>query len=391
MNPLRVLFVIGSLDGGGSERQMVGLLKRLDRARFAPHLFLVHDGGPLRTEVPKDVPVEVFWNHRQAPRLNWPGRIHSQQVRALTEVLRRWRIQCVYDRNFHSTLITAPACLMNRVPRISTAVSDPERDLVSQETRFVSLKRKRLRTAYQTADRVVAVSQGVREALIQDFGVSAERAVTIYSPMDWRRIHLLAQQPPGIDLKDGRFHVVGAGRLLEAKGWLDLLEATRHLVHSRQRSTVQVHVLGEGPLRGRLESEIERLQLADHFHLEGFQANPYTIFRNCQLLVHPSHYEGLPNVLLEAMACDLPVVATDCRWGPREILQDGRFGELVAVGDVDALAAAIEKSLTACESQPSERQVAIEAARSHVENKFDAESSVRRLEELMLEITTSKS
>ncbi|MCA9203272.1 MAG: hypothetical protein KDA59_09515, partial [Planctomycetales bacterium] len=73
---IRVLCAIGEMSGGGSERQMLGILKRLDRERFAPHLYLISTGGELLPEVPEDVPVSIFWQRCERPRFNWPGRIH---------------------------------------------------------------------------------------------------------------------------------------------------------------------------------------------------------------------------------------------------------------------------------------------------------------------------
>lgn len=373
---IRVMFAIGSLGGGGSERQLLGLLHRLDRRQFAPHLYLVHDGGELQQETPADVPVHVFWRGRVAPRWNWPGRIHRSQVADMRGQLQRWKIDCVYDRNFHTSLVTAPAS-RGLVPRISTVVSDPEADLVRQERRFVAAKRRRLRAAYQTAAYVVAVSEGVRQALLEDFSIAADRIQVIHSPVDLARIDRLAQEGPAIELPTDRTHVVGAGRLLEAKGWLDLVEAMHELVHIRGQRRLQAHVLGEGPLRERLAAAIARRRLEDHVRIEGFQPNPYAIFSRCSALCHPSHYEGLPNVLLEALACNVPVVATDCRWGPREILADGKWGMLTPVGDSMRLANALEQTL-------SQAPQSANAVRRYVESKFSPQRATEQLESLIV-------
>ena len=375
---IRVLFAIGSLGGGGSERQLLGMLQRLDRTRFEPFLYLIHDGGELQEQTPADVPVHVFWRDRSPPRWNWPGRIHRWQVADLRRLLDRWQIDCVYDRNFHTTLVTAPATA-GQVPRISTVVSDPDADLVRQERRFVAAKRRRLKKAYATASFSVAVSSGVRQALIEEFDVPAERVRTIPNPIDVDKIMERAQQPPAVFLAPDRTHIVGAGRLLEAKGLLELVEAMDELVHKRGLGQLQAHVLGEGPMRERLTAAIADRQLQDHVQLEGFQPNPYAIFARCQALCHPSHYEGMPNVLLEALACGLPVVATDCRWGPREILQDGKWGKLTPVGDAKALAAAIAQTVA------KDSDVGATSARQYVEAQFSPHRATEQLQSLIVE------
>ena len=103
--------------------------------------------------------------------------------------------------------------------------------------------------------------------------------------------------------------------------------------------------LGEGPERPRLEALAAALGVADRVALPGFDPNSYAYMRRARLFVLPSRAEGLPTVLIEAMACGTPVVSTDCRTGPREILEDGRWGTLVPVGDEGALTRAMEAAL----------------------------------------------
>ena len=363
-----MLLAIGSLGGGGSERQIIHLLQHLDRQRFAPMLYLLNRAGPLLPEVPDDVRVHVFAEQGQPPRVNWPGRIHGRQVADFARVIHQWKVDCVYDRTFHMTLIAGPGA--RGVPRISSVVSDPDRDLFEQERRFVRLKRRLLRKAYHSATRVVAVSQGVKEALCRDYGLPESRVETIYSPLDLERIDRLAAQPPNAPWPADRFHIVAAGRLLEAKGFTDLIEAAERLVHGERRSQLLFHILGEGPLRARLEADIDKLNLGRHVRLEGFQANPYAFFQRADIVCHPSRYEGLPNVVLEAMACQTPVVACDCTSGPAEILGDGDWGVLAPVEDPSGLAAALARVVDSYDSARGW----VDAARQRVEDDFGPET-----------------
>ena len=201
---LRLLLVIGSLGGGGAERQVVNLLATLDRSRFEPLLYLVYRTGALLGEVPADVPVISFDRH--PPRTGWrllvgrlPGQLRRDIIADLTTVLRDERIDCVYDRTYHMTLLSGPAASRAGVPRLSTVASDPKSDFDQQERRYRWLKRRLLTRAYRTADRVIAVSEGVRQGILAEYRPAPERVVTLYNPVDFERIETLAREPlPGL-------------------------------------------------------------------------------------------------------------------------------------------------------------------------------------------------
>jgi glycosyltransferase involved in cell wall biosynthesis len=136
--------------------------------------------------------------------------------------------------------------------------------------------------------------------------------------------------------------VISAGRLAPEKGFPDLIRAIRIVGESRP---VRLLILGEGPLAAELEALIDAQGLRDAIKLIGFRSNPHQYFRHANVFVLSSYVEGLPNVLVEAMECGCTPVATDCPTGPREVLQDGKYGALVPVRDPAAMAAAIIAAL----------------------------------------------
>lgn len=138
--------------------------------------------------------------------------------------------------------------------------------------------------------------------------------------------------------------LVAAGRLAPWKGFADLIRAVAIL--SRRRK-LRLLILGDGPSRPELEALIAELGLSDSVALPGYVENPLKYFARADAFVLSSLVEGLPNVLVEAMLCGCTPVATDCPTGPREVLQDGKYGCLVPVGDPDAMAAGIERALDA--------------------------------------------
>lgn len=380
---IRVLCAIGEMSGGGSERQMLGILKRLDRERFAPHLYLISTGGELLPEVPDDVPVSIFWKRYQRPRINWPGRIHQAQVADLTRVIREQAIDVIYDRTYHMTMITARGAERTRVPRASVIVSNPRVDFETNRERFRWLKLPMLRRAYRTADQVVAVSEGTARLAAEFFHLPPERIQTIYNFVDVDRLGGACEVPPDWDRE--RFHLVAAGRLHEAKGYPLLIRAVRDVVYQHGLRRVLLHILGVGPQEAELKRIVDEYGLASHVRLEGFQPNPFSYLRASNLFVLSSIYEGLPNVLIEAMMVGTPVLSTDCPSGPREILRDGEFGELTPPGDAGALTAAM---VDAIQNEASWRFRATQA-REYAERTFGPEAGIGRVEKLLLELAQS--
>lgn len=375
----RVLFAVGSLAGGGSERQVVALLRHLDRSRFAPLLYLVDRAGELLSEVPPDVPVFAFSDRRDVPKVYWPGRLFRLQVRDLRRVLVEQAVDVVYDRTYFMTLIAGAATRRLKVPRISAVVCDPKRDVEQTARRFVRLKRRLLRGAYRRAFRVVANSEELRRLTTAYHRLPESHVVAIPNLLDLAEIDRRAAAP-GPDWPAEEFHVVTAGRLHPQKGHRVLLEAVADVVHRRKKRQLRLHVLGQGPLENELQQMRVQLALDEYVQMHGFVENPYPYYRRADLFCLPSLYEGMPNALIEAMACRVPVLAADCPTGPGELLAGGRYGTLVPAGDAAALADALAE---ACE-RPAEWLGRVEAARSFVAARFSPDSAVRPLEELFL-------
>lgn len=227
-----------------------------------------------------------------------------------------------------------------------------------------------MRCSYLRADRIVSVSEGVAADLLQRIPLDAERVVTIYNPVVDDALHARANVEPACAWLSARAPsdppvVLAAGRLVPQKDFATLIEAFALLRGTR---TARLLILGEGHLRATLTAQIARLGLEGDVALPGFEPNPYSAMRTAQLFVLSSRFEGLPGVLIQAMACGIPVVSTDCPSGPREVLEGGRWGRLVPVGDVTAMAAAMAAAL----DDPSPPAVMLRAA------DFSVASAVER-------------
>ncbi len=199
---------------------------------------------------------------------------------------------------------------------------------------------------YRRADAIVCVSDGVARDLLAHTGVDPARVRVIHNPIVTPDLFRRAAEPVEHSwLKPGGPPVILAvGRLAPQKAFHRLIEAFATV---RAERRCRLLILGEGSLRGVLEARVRALGAESDVALPGFVANPYPYMRAAALLALSSDFEGFGNVLVEAMALGTPVVATDCPSGPSEILDGGRYGRLVPVGDTAALARAIVRTLDA--------------------------------------------
>lgn len=199
---------------------------------------------------------------------------------------------------------------------------------------------------YPRADAVVAVSEGVRQDLLARFPLPAAQVHTIYNPVITPTL-LAAREAP----LDDPWFAPGAPPVLlnvaQLRVQKDQATLLRAFAQVRRQRPVRLLFLGEGNQRGPLETLARELGIAADVRLPGFVTNPLAYMRRARLFVLSSAWEGLPTVLIEALACGCPVVSTDCPSGPAEILDHGRYGRLVPVGDAHVLAAAIVSVLDA--------------------------------------------
>lgn len=187
--------------------------------------------------------------------------------------------------------------------------------------------------------------------------------VCVYNIVDDRLSRLKMKEPleHAWFLRKDSPVLVAAGRLAPWKGFVDLIRAMKEL--SRKRPA-RLLILGDGPQRSELETLIVELGLSDVVSLQGYVENPLKFFARADVFVLSSHVEGLPNVLVEAMMCGCTPVSTDCPTGPREVLQEGKYGYLVPMRDPAAIAAGIEQAL----DKPIPRSLLAEAVRPFEEN-----------------------
>jgi glycosyltransferase involved in cell wall biosynthesis len=202
------------------------------------------------------------------------------------------------------------------------------------------------RASYRHADAVVANSQAVARDVVLQVGVPARLLSVIYNPVNLEWIDAMSRESVSHGwLGEGKPPVIlSAGRLSAEKDFGTLIRAFAHLRSQRQ---CRLLILGEGPDRASLEAIARDAGVERDFDLPGFVPNPIAWMHRARVFVSSSTTEGLPNVVMQALALGLPVVSTRSAGGVAELLGEGRWGTLVPVGDAGAMAKAIAASLDA--------------------------------------------
>lgn len=292
---LRLLVLLPTLQGGGAERVMLTLLRHLDRARFDPMLAVV-DGraADLADELPPDV---AFVD------------LHCTRVReavpAIVRLVRQWRPQLVLSTLSHLNLMMG--LLRTLLPRAARIVG---RESVVLSAGLAAERRPGLwrlgyRLFYPRLDLLICQSQAMQDDLCRNFALPQARTVVIPNPLDIERVRAQASAPSCPPPTAGT-RLVAVGRLAPQKGFDILLQA----LAACRDLPLRLDLLGQGPDEALLRAQTREMGLEDRVHFHGFTPNPYPWLRQADALVLSSRYEGLPNVVLEALACGTPVIST---------------------------------------------------------------------------------
>jgi len=338
------------LTGGGATRRLVSLAQGFVEEGHQVELVLINPEGPLKEEVLsseikiRSLAIPFPWSFGKR-RLKIKG-----ALKPLSRYLRRPPEIFLSGAN-HAHLVALKAWQNAGRPcplvlRLSNHLSGSmrwEKSLVKRL--FNPLKKYKVKKYYPRANFWIAVSRSILEDALSFIEYPSARTRVIYNPIPVEEIREKSRQEPSHPwLREKRWPVIlGAGRLSPQKDFSTLLRAFA-LARKKQKD-LRLVILGEGKERPKLLKLAKKLKVADSFSLPGFTPNPWSFMARADLFVLSSRFEGLPGVLLEAMALGCPVVSTDCWGGCAEILEGGRYGPLVPVGDFERLAEAILETL----------------------------------------------
>lgn len=355
-----------TLAGGGAERVMLTLASAFVYSGLSVDMVLARAQGAYESDIPAGTRVVDLDASRIIASL--PGLVRYLRLERPPLML---------------SALAPTNCLAvwgRELARVETRLVLSEHNTLSRAAEHAANVRTSflpwlMRWSYRWSDRVVAVSQGVADDLAATIGLNRTRIEVIHNPVVSARLfkkanvplnhHWFATNEPPV--------VLGVGRLTEQKDFATLIRAFARVCQCRK---ARLMILGEGPDRNHLNSLVRKLGLEEDVTLPGFVVNPYQYMANARVFVLSSRWEGFGNVLVEAMACGTSVISTECPSGPAEILDKGRYGKLVPVGDEAAMAAAILSTI----NQPEKAHAASLVRRA---NHFSEEHAVEHYLKLL--------
>ncbi|SDZ55659.1 Glycosyltransferase involved in cell wall bisynthesis [Evansella caseinilytica] len=365
MKKIKILFFIYQMGGGGAARTLLNIINNLDRNKFSPVLVTLNYNGTYESEIQDDV---AF--------IKLPTKRLSRSVFQLVRIIKNENIDLVFSTIPRVNTIAILAAKLS-FTKVKTVVREADNLGGNWRTNLLLLG---FGCMYKLSDQIVSLSEGVKENLVQRYKVKPTSIKVIYNPVDLEAIHEkieTGQVEPAFSeiLSKKEKLIITAGRLVEQKDQKTLLRAFSEVT---KKINSQLVILGEGPLKNELILQAKELNIQGCVHFFGFQSNPYVYLKNADLFVLSSKHEGFSHVIAEALATGTPVVSTECKSGPAEVLNNGEYGYLCAVGDADDMANKMLDILRLSKMEKKEMEAKGYSRASH----FDAKKIVKQYEEV---------
>lgn len=392
--PVRVLLLLSSLHGGGAERVAVHLMNRLDPNVFDMRMGLLRAAGPYMGQVDMDRVLvardgDKHFNYDGPNSAQYtPGKVVGSAIRAplaFRRMIRETRADVVMSFLKGTNLLAwlALAGMIRGRPKWIAREGNNVLSVIDEESPSRLLARASLQATkrvYRAADVVLANSTDMRGGLIEDLELDPTRVRMINNPIAIETIR--SQLDDALPGAPNRPFILTAGRLEYQKAHDVMIRA---FAKSGLWRTHALVILGKGSRLAELHTLAAKLGIGEYVRFIGFVANPYAWMARAELFLLSSRWEGFPTVAAEALAAGAPLVLSDCRFGPRDVIEAGVSGELVPVEDVDALAARLAELI----ADPARREALAKAGAKRVE-RFDIEPMVQQYGALFEELAMPK-
>lgn len=327
----KLLFVISSLVGGGSERVITTILNHLNKEKYEISLVLFIKGGHYLSQIPDDV---KLYDLKKKSRFSF-----LRLIFCLNGLFRKIKPNTVISFMAYTNLVVLLAkflsgCKFNLVISIRTNLG-----YANLFAKFKRIKYFLYKRTFNFADHIVVPSVGIKKDLEKTFGIDQKKINIINNPIDLEKIKELKEElVEDLEIEKCKPFLITVGSLTRPKGYHYLLRAFSII---KKEIDEKFLILGTGKDEAKLKSLVNELGIREEVFFLGFQKNPYKFMKTASIFIISSIWEGFPNVILEAMVCGVPVISTDCPFGPREIITNGKNGILVPPADEKALSEAI--------------------------------------------------
>jgi len=365
---LRILFIRPNLGYGGADRVTLNILQDFDRARFQCDLVLMQKKGELLPFLPKDV--QLF------------------EAKAFNIVLLFWSLIPIINKGKYDVLYSTSGGTNVPLVIASWFSSSKAKIVLSERSALFAPGKSKWKQViqfllkkitYKKADFVTCVSQGLMIQMKQYMGVVEQKLKLVFNPII--NDDLLKGKNEALKNEayvSGKPIILAVGRLIPLKDYPTLIEAFQKV---RKSIDCILYILGKGPLEDSLKEKVVTLGLEKVVIFGGFDSNPFKYMKNASVFVLSSRHEGMPGVLIQAMACGVPVISTDCPTGPSELIKDGENGFLVPIGDVNQIAHRIEQLI----SEPNLAANLVENAHKSI-LKFNQKAAIESYFDFLIKV-----
>lgn len=380
----KVLFYTSGVGLGGVERVILELLKLIDKDKFDIKLALQYENENLfENEIPKEIsyrymlPLSIinkslYFRERKKNILY--KILYSLSLMYEKYTIKKNYLEFSKDRDividFKSGDFLKLITLNKQAKKICWIHNE-----VTKLNRYEKRKEK-LKSYLKDIDKIICICNEMRDNFEVEMPEYKDKIDVIYNPFDIEKILKKSNEIDELSLENRERlkdnYIIMVSRLeIKQKDFFTLIKAFK--IICQKNKDIKLYLLGDGPDRDKIEERIKEQELQDRIILIGRKENPYPWIKNSKLLVHSSNYEGLPTVLIESLILKKYIISTNCPTGPKEILENGKYGSLVEIGNYEAMALAIEKQLSNISN--IDYSEAIE--------RFDGEKIIKEIEKLL--------
>ena len=388
----KILFYTSGVGLGGVEKVVLEVLKEIDKSKFDIKLALQYENENLfENEIPKEVNykymlpqkiIDKSLYFRERKKNIFYKILYSFMLSYEKYIIKKNYLEFSKDReiviDFKSGDFLKLINLENRVDKKRICWLHGE---ITKLNKYEKRK-KFLRENLNKCDKVVCICEDMKNGVTKEIPELKEKLEVIYNPFDIEKIKIKSSDYSEIKdneknlLEDN--YIIMVSRLDNVQKDFDTLIKAFKIVNQK-RKNIKLYLLGEGPDREKIENMIKDEDLQEYIKLLGVKKNPYPWIKNSKLLVHSSRYEGLPTVLIEALILNKIIISSDCPTGPREILDNGKYGSLVEVGDYDSMA---QEILELLQENSKKKEKYLSNIDKSIE-RFDKKNIIKQIERVL--------
>lgn len=374
----KILIVIDTLLGGGAEKVLYDTLKNINLSKYKVELFLIQNEGMYRGKIKElGINIDYLFDERKDLCSNILYRKFKSMIIRILKCFyskypflikklknKNYDIEIAFLEGYSTVLIANRKNNFKKISWIHT-------DLKKHRALSFGLEKR----SYQKIDKIICVSEDSKKSVLNLYPENKNKIEVIYNPIDKNNILKLSKEKANFNFNKSKINIITIGRLTKIKGYDILLQSHNKLI--KEGLDYNLIILGEGIERKNLEKYIKENNLENNTQLLGFKENPYPYLKEADIFVSSSRYEGYPLVLCEAVCLGKPIIATNCT-GPKEILENSRYGLMAEVENVDDLAEKMKKLILNEELRKKYSDLSKERAEI-----FDIKKTMQEIEDLL--------